>query len=114
MIEAANREADAKRRELGVLDEVAEIPGVTPQMMVAFGENEVKSVEDVAGCSADDIIGYDDMKKGERFHVKGILEGTGFTKDEAETLVMQARVMAGWVTAEEEVGDEVAEEEAEA
>jgi N utilization substance protein A len=116
VIEAANREADAKRKELGVLDEVAEIPGVTPQMMVAFGENDLKSVEDVAGCSADDLLGYDDMKKGERFHVKGILEGTGMTKDDAEALVMQARVMVGWVTPEDEVAEDeaVAEEEAEA
>ena len=113
VIEAANREADAKRRELGVLDEVGEIPGMTPQMMEAFGENDVKTVEDVAGCSADDLTGYDDSKKGERFHVKGILEDLGISKDDAEALVMQARVMAGWVEAEPEVS-EVAEAGAEA
>ena len=88
---------------------------MTPQMMVAFGENDLKSVEDVAGCSADDIVGYDDMKKGERFHVKGVLEGTGMTKDEAEQLVMSARVMMGWVEPEApaeaaEAGEEATEE----
>ena len=115
VIEAANREADAKRRELGVLDEVGEIPGMTPQMMAAFGENDVKTVEDVAGCSADDLTGYDDSKKGERFHVKGILEDLGISKDDAEQLVMQARVMVGWVeAAPEDEGEIAAEAEAEA
>lgn len=114
VIEAANREADEKRRELGVLDEVAEVEGVTPQMLVAFGENDVKTLEDLAGCSADDLVGYDDSKKGERFHVKGILEGMAISKDEAEALVMAARIQAGWVTPEEMVeddGEAVAEDE---
>ncbi|MFO1237524.1 MAG: transcription termination factor NusA [Alphaproteobacteria bacterium] len=112
VIEAANREADARRRELGVLDEVAEVPGVTPQMLVAFGENDVKSLEDLAGCSGDDLLGYDDSKKGERFHVKGILEGTGISKEDAEAIVMNARVMMGWVEAPEEA-EEPAEDSAE-
>ena len=86
-----------------------------PQMRAASGENDVKTVEDVAGCSADDLTGYDDMKKGERFHVKGILEDLGISKDDAEQLVMQARVMAGWVEAEPEVTEDAdAEAEAEA
>ena len=112
VIEAANREADARRRELGVLDEVAEVPGVTPQMLVAFGENDVKSLEDLAGCSGDDLLGYDDSKKGERFHVKGILEGTGISKEDAEAIVMNARIMMGWVEAPEEA-EEPAEDSAE-
>ena len=114
VIEAANREADAKRRELGVLDEVGEVPGVTPQMLVAFGENEVKTLEDLAGCSGDDLLGYDDSKKGERFHVKGILEGTGISKEDAEAIVMNARIMMGWVEAPEEIPEAGGEDEAEA
>ena len=112
MIEAANREADAKRRELGVEDAVGEVPGVTVQMMALFGENEVKTVEDLAGCSADDLLGYDDSKKGERFHVKGILEGTGISKEDAETIVMNARIIMGWVEPEPEAVEEDAPAEA--
>ncbi len=114
VIEAANREADEKRRELGVLDEVAEVEGVTPQMLVAFGENDVKTLEDLAGCAADDLTGYDDSKKGERFHVTGILEGLGVTADEAEALIIAARVAAGWVEPEDEaaIEDAIDEEEA--
>ncbi len=115
VIEAANREADERRRELGVLDEVAEVEGVTPQMLAALGENDVKTLEDLAGCSADDLIGYDDSKKGERFHVKGIFEELGIAKDEAEAIVMAARMRAGWVVPAEpdaEEGEAVYEDEA--
>src|SRR5471032_130568 len=44
-------ELDAKRVELGVADELKEVPGVTTKMLVAFGENGVKTVEDLAGCA---------------------------------------------------------------
>jgi N utilization substance protein A len=82
-------------------------------MMALFGENDVKTVEDLAGCSGDDLLGYDDSKKGERFHVKGILEGTGISKEDAEAIVMAARVMMGWVEAEPEAAEEEAPAEAE-
>src|SRR5207244_3891758 len=47
-------EQDARRKELGVADEVAEVEGVTLPMLVALGEADVKSVEDLAGCATDD------------------------------------------------------------
>ena len=40
-------ELDAKRRELGVEDAVKEVPGVTSEMLVKFGENDIKTVEDL-------------------------------------------------------------------
>ena len=57
-IEAQNKELDDKRRELGVADEVPEIDGITPAMLVALGENGVKTLEDLAGCATDDLLGY--------------------------------------------------------
>src|SRR6202045_3919723 len=47
-------ELDAKRKELGVDDAVKEVPGVTTRMLVKFGENDVKTVEDLAGCATDE------------------------------------------------------------
>src|SRR5471030_776797 len=49
-IDKLESELDAKRVELGVADELKEIPGVTTKMLVALGENGVKTVEDLAGC----------------------------------------------------------------
>jgi transcription termination/antitermination protein NusA len=35
---------DAKRKELGVEDSLKDVPGVTTQMLVAFGEQGIKSI----------------------------------------------------------------------
>ena len=58
-------ELDAKRRELGVEDALREIPGMTLAMMVKLGENDVKTVEDLAGCATDDLLGWTERKDGE-------------------------------------------------
>src|SRR5437660_991713 len=92
-------ELDAKRRELGVVDAVKEVPGVTTRMLVAFGENGVKSVEDLAGCATDELSGWSERKEGETIRHPGILDGFEITREEAEAIIMQARVKAGWVDA---------------
>ena len=90
-------ELDAKRQELGVADELKDVPGVTTAMLVRFGENSVKTVEDLAGCATDDLVGWTERKDGETVREAGILDGFDLSREEAEALVMQARVKAGWV-----------------
>jgi N utilization substance protein A len=90
-------ELDAKRTELGVADELKEVPGVTTAMLVRFGENGVKTVEDLAGCATDDLAGWTERKDGETVREAGILDGFDLSREDAEALVMQARVKAGWV-----------------
>ena len=102
---------DERRKALGVEDELREVPGVTSPMLVAFGENDIKTVEDLAGCATDDLVGWTERKDGEVVRVAGALEGFELSREAAEALVMQARVKAGWITAEELAGP--AEEEAE-
>ena len=109
-IEKQNAEYDEKRRELGVADELGDVPGVTPRMLVAFGENDVKSVEDLAGCATDDLMGWNETVNGERRHEDGILEGFDISAEEAEEIVMRARVAAGWLTEEDLVKPHEAEE----
>src|SRR5438876_3456444 len=92
-------EVDAKRRELGVEDALKEVPGVTSRMLVAFGENGVKSVEDLAGCATDEVSGWSERKDGETIRHPGILDGFELTREDAEAIIMQARVKAGWVDA---------------
>jgi N utilization substance protein A len=88
----------AKRKELGVVDEVAEMEGVTPQMAVKFGENDVKTIEDLAGLVPDDLIGWKEPgPDGKPKFVAGVLEKTEMGRDDAELLILKARVMAGWV-----------------
>jgi transcription termination/antitermination protein NusA len=91
-------EYDAKRTALGVADELREVPGVTTQMMVAFGENSIKTIEDLAGCATDDLAGWTERKDGEVVRNAGVLDGFELTREECEALIMQARVKAGWIS----------------
>jgi transcription termination/antitermination protein NusA len=91
-------ELDAKRRELGVEDAVKDVPGVTTKMLVAFGENDVKTVEDLAGCATDDLAGWSERKDGETTRHPGMLDGFELSREEAESIIMQARVKVGWIS----------------
>ncbi len=95
-------EFDAKRRELGVDDAVLDVEGVTLPMAVALGEGDVKTIEDLAGLVPDDIRGWYEHKAGERVREKGILESFNMSAEDAERLVMRARVAAGWIEPEAE------------
>src|SRR5215475_1040251 len=106
-------EYDEKRRALGVEDAVKEVPGVTTKMLVAFGENGIKTVEDLAGCATDDLTGWTERKDGENVRQAGILDGFELSRDDAEALIMQARLKAGWVT-EADLAPPAAEAEGEA
>jgi N utilization substance protein A len=104
-------ELDERRRELGVEDELRDVDGVTTAMLVKFGENEVKTVEDLAGCATDDLVGWSERKDGETTKHAGFLEGMDLSREDAEALIMSARVKAGWIEAPEPAP---VEEEAEA
>ena len=113
-LERLAQEQDEKRKAAGVADDVLEIEGVTLAMAVAFGDNEVKTVDDVAGLIPDDLRGYTETNKaGEKVHEPGILESFGLSNQQATDLIMQARVKAGWIDAselEEEVEEEVVDD----
>jgi N utilization substance protein A len=96
-LERIEAEQDARRLELGVADELREIDGVTTAMLVKFGENEVKTIEDLAGCATDDLVGWTEKKNGETVKTPGYLEGLEISREEAEGIVMRARVKVGWV-----------------
>jgi N utilization substance protein A len=108
-LEKQNAIFDEKRRELGVEDDLISVEGVTPAMAVALGENGVKSLEDLAGCATDDLIGWNETVNGERKRQPGYLETFGLNADDANAIIMAARVAAGWIEAPKE--EEASEEE---
>jgi N utilization substance protein A len=120
--EFLDREAaalDAKRTELGVEDGVLEVEGVTLPMAVALGEAGVKTVEDLADLATDEIRGAFETQNGERVRVAGALESFNLSTEDAEALILRARVAAGWIEAdpepvaeEAELGEEAAEDAA--
>jgi N utilization substance protein A len=82
-----------------VEDALKTVPGVTSKMLVKFGENEIKTVEDLAGCATDDLVGWTERKEGaEPTKHPGILDANEISRDDAENMIMQARVIAGWIT----------------
>ncbi|MBK8198102.1 MAG: transcription termination/antitermination protein NusA [Acidobacteria bacterium] len=100
-LEQLAAENDAKRRELGVEDEVMDLEGMTPSFAVKLGEQGVKTVEDVAGLVPDDITGYREPgPDGKPVWVEGILKKGEMRKDDAQMFIMKARVIAGWIEQE--------------
>src|SRR5688500_617141 len=111
-LERIEAEHDAKRKELGVADELREIPGITTAMMVVLGEDGVKTVEDFAGYAADDLIGWKERKDGETKVFPGVLANHGVSRADAEQMVLAARLKAGWITEDEVAAQEAPADEA--
>ncbi|MCJ8309053.1 MAG: transcription termination/antitermination protein NusA [Rhizobiaceae bacterium] len=112
-LERQEVELDNQRKELGVADDMRQVPGMTSQMMVALGksEDEIKTLEDFAGCIADDLIGWNERKDGEVTRHPGILDGFELSRVQADEMIMAARLAAGWVTEEDLVEPEPEVEE---
>jgi N utilization substance protein A len=116
-LEKIEAERDAKRRELGVSDDLIKVEGVTTAMLVAFGENGLKTLDDLADCATDDLVGWTERKKekdAEPVRHKGVLDGFEIGRKEAEDMIMAARVLLGWIQPEDLVKAEAPAEEAEA
>ncbi len=112
-LERIEGELDAKRQELGVEDELREIPGMTTAMMVAVGEDDVKTIEDFAGYAVDDLVGWKERKDGETTFEPGVLSKFDVSRAEAEQMVVAARLKMGWITEEDLAAEAEAEEAAE-
>src|SRR3546814_17508465 len=50
-----DRRNEERRRELGVADELTELEGLTPAMLVILGEQGVKTLDDLADLAADEL-----------------------------------------------------------
>lgn len=112
-LERQAAEQDARRKALGVEDAVLEIDGVTLPMAVKFGENEVFTVDDLAGMTPDDLRGWYETRDGERVREPGILDGFDVDAADAERMIMRARVAAGWISEEDLPAEEPVAEEVE-
>ena len=94
-------ELDNKREGLGVDAALKEVPGITTKMLVHLGQDGIKTIEDLAGCATDDLVGWSERKDGEAVKHAGILDGFDLSREDANALVMQARIKAGWVKEED-------------
>src|SRR5437879_12136939 len=91
-LEQLETELENKRKELGVDDALKTVPGVTSKMLVKFGENDIRSVEDLAGCATDDLVGWSERREGgEPTKHAGILDPNETSRDSAANMIMHER-----------------------
>ncbi len=110
VLDAQAKAALDKARELGVEDSLVEFEGLTPQMIQALAEDGVKSLEDFATCADWELAGGWTTNDGERVKDDGILEPFDVSLEEAQNMVMTARIMLGWVDPADLEADEAEEE----
>ncbi|ATG45179.1 transcription elongation protein NusA [Phaeobacter piscinae] len=109
-LEAQAKAAIDAARALGVEDSLIDFDGLTPQMVEALAKDGIKTLEDFATCADWELAGGWTTNKGERVKDDGILEPFDVSLEDAQTLVMTARVLLGWVDPTELEAD--AEEDA--
>jgi N utilization substance protein A len=116
-LEAQNKKALENARAMGVEDSLIAFEGLTPQMVEALAEDDVKTLEDFATCADWELAGGWTTVDGERVKDDGVLEKFEISLEEAQTMVMTARIMLGWVDPAEleaEAEEVDADQEAEA
>jgi len=118
-LEAQAKAAIDAARALGAEDSLIDFDGLTPQMVEALAKDGILSLEDFATCADWELAGGWTTDGGERVKDDGILEPFGMSLEEAQDMVMTARVLLGWVdpaelepeASEEDVEGEEPEEE---
>ncbi|SVB26566.1 uncharacterized protein METZ01_LOCUS179420 [marine metagenome] len=78
-------------KELNVSKDLLEFNFLTKTMLVTLAENNIKTLEEFAGLTTDDLIGYYEDRHDKNSKIKGILEEFNLTKDEGDELIMEAR-----------------------
>jgi N utilization substance protein A len=96
-LEEQDRRFEEERRGLGVSDDLATLEGISPSMLVQFGQNGIKTLDDLGDLASDELIE---------------LLGEGAPQPElADKIIMAAR--AHWFEGEDEGGSEAAPEDGE-
>lgn len=106
-LEAVAAAALENARALGAEDSLVNFEGLSPQMVEALAKDGIKTLEDFATCADWELAGGWTTVDGQRVKDDGLLESFDISLEEAQHLVMTARVMLGWVDPSElEAGDE--------
>ncbi|MGD9916787.1 MAG: transcription termination factor NusA [Paenirhodobacter sp.] len=114
-IEEQNRKALEAAKEMGVEQSLFDFEGLTPQMIEALAKDGIKTLEDFATCADWELAGGWTTVDGARVKDEGILEKFDLSLEDAQTLIMTARIQLGWVDPSElEAAEEAEETEEEA
>ena len=102
-LEEEARKANERAVELGADDTLMNFDGLTPQMLVALAEDGIKSLEDFATCADWELAGGWTTVDGQRVKDDGLLESFDMSLEEAQDLIMTARVALGWIDPEDAI-----------
>lgn len=76
-----------------------EIPGMVASMLPALARNGIRTVEDLAGCATDDLLGWTERRGHEITRHAGIFGDMNISRKQCDAMILQARVRAGWIEA---------------
>ncbi len=112
-LDELNAKAIERAKELGVEQSLFDFEGLTPQMIEALAEDGVKSLDDFATCADWELAGGFTTVDGKRVKDTGLLEKFDMSLEEAQTLIMRARVQIGMVDAADLEAEAVEEDDGE-
>ncbi len=92
---------EERRKELGVSDELLEIEGINTNMLVVLGENNIKSLDDFAGFSTDELFGWVEKTELGSKKQEGLFSGFDLSRDKVEKMILDTRVKLGWIQNED-------------
>ena len=87
-------EISKRLKELGMEDSLVDLKGITQGMLVLLGQRNIKTLNDFADLSSDELIGGFDEIKGKKIRIEGYLEEFSLSREEADQLIMAAREIA--------------------
>jgi N utilization substance protein A len=90
-IERVEKENIEILNSLNVEESLMNFNFLNKSMLVKLAQNEIKNLDDFAGLTTDDLLGYYEDRHDKNSKVQGILEEFNLTKDEGDQLILEAR-----------------------
>ncbi len=110
-LEEMNAKTLDEARGLGSQEDLIEFEGITPQMVLALAKDGVFDLATFATCADWELAGGYTVVDGKRVKDDGVLEPFDVTLEEAQYLVMKARIELGLVNPDDLVTEEEGEAE---
>jgi len=96
-MEQEKHKQEQRRKDLGVSDELVQIEGMTTNMLVALGENNIKSLDDFAGFSTDELYGWIEKTELGSKKQDGLFSSFDLNRDQVEKMILDSRLKLGWI-----------------
>ena len=90
-IERVEKENIEILNNLNIDESLMNFSYLNKSMLVKLAQNEIKTLDDFAGLTTDDLLGYYEDKHDKNSKVQGMLEEFNLTKDEGDQLILEAR-----------------------